>query len=220
MERLRAVGVPAGQPASPVPPKPSRKAPSGLDDRLSTGDISRSASSWEEGRQDRTPPQPRPAPWAGPCPPPRGLHTLPAIHRSPETPGPATSPGHAPAAPPLAGARAATAREAALHPQGAGARFRPDPGHRGALRRPRTGETGAPQSLSHARTNPFVSAACFLPCFGGGRPADATRSAPAGGCPGLTAEPCPSVPSITLPPYQHAQTCTPAPTLAPPTVTH
>lgn len=119
---FRAVGVPAGQPPSSFPPKTSRKGLWGLDVCLPTGDFTRCAPSWKEVGQDRSRA-------LRPGPPPRRLHTLPAIHRFTEPRGPAASPGHSPAAPaPQQGVRGVKTGEAALHRlQGAGARFPPDP---------------------------------------------------------------------------------------------
>lgn len=112
-----SVGVLSSQLPSPVPPEPSRKALWGLDDRLSTADITRSVSSWEEVRQDRTRssralrPRPAPAPVPAPAPgAPQSPRDSP-ISRNPRTryfrrSSPCCSR-------PLAGSRAATAREAA-----------------------------------------------------------------------------------------------------------
>lgn len=102
--RWQGTWSPSGQPEyllawplSPFPPKPSRKALSGLEVRLSMGDITRSISSGEEVRHDRTSrshalrsgPPGAPAPGGsqhstrgftetrGPCPPPgHPPHTL------------------------------------------------------------------------------------------------------------------------------------------------
>lgn len=159
--------------ASPFPPGSSRKAHSGLEIPLSPSGITRSVSSWEEVRGDRTlrslaqghPLSPRPHGWWGfsrgdsgysnaDSPKPEALLFTQVTLPTPRTP-PAL----------LKGALKVTTKEVALHflPRaGTGFQRIPRPLNPGPTK---TGETAASRPPSEGRINPFICAAFFFPAL-------------------------------------------------------
>lgn len=94
MEPLEEARVLAGTAPIALSQKPSRKALSGLEVRLSTGDITRSVSSWEEVRHDRTSRSRALGPGPPSAPAPKGTRNSPCGLI--ETRGPLPSLGHPP----------------------------------------------------------------------------------------------------------------------------